>query len=184
MAFGLHRAAHYWFRWVVRMNQSGVLGDFQWVELPNDSSDIPAVVRRLSAHVIGLTAVNVSWDSGRMAPTREQEEIGWRRIGELAVSPVIDEALAANWPVSSCQEGQYDEWYFFRELPVPIKLEPFCNWCTSLANAADLAFPGGFDLRAQLDAYRPEIVVGDGASVFVISRHQAIIDLVRAGCEA
>ena len=78
------------------MNQSGVLGDFQWVEMPTDSSDIPAVMRRLAAHVIGLTAVNVSWDSGRMVPTREQEQSGWRRVGELAVSPVIDEALASN----------------------------------------------------------------------------------------
>jgi hypothetical protein len=46
--------------------------------------------------VVGLTGVNVSWDSGRMVPTREQEQIGRRRIGEAAVSPVIDEALASN----------------------------------------------------------------------------------------
>jgi len=163
------------------MNQSGVLGDFQWVEMPTDTSDIPAVMRRLSARVIGLTAVNVSGDSGRMVPTREQEQIGWRRIGELAVSPVIDAALASNWPVSFCQGGQYDEWYFFRALPVPMNLEPFCNWSgMSLSNAADLAFPGGFDLQAQLDRYRPEIVVGDGSSVFVISRHRAIVELVRS----
>jgi hypothetical protein len=164
------------------MNQSGVLGDFQWVELPTDSSDIPGIMRRLSAHVIGLTAVNVSWDSGRMVPTREQEQSGWRRMDKLAVSPVIDEALASNWPTSACQSGQYDEWYLFRELPISMKLDPFCNFGgMSLANAADLAFPGGFDLQAQLDRYRPEVVVGDGSSVFVISLWRTVTDvLVRA----
>jgi len=167
------------------MARSGVLGDFQWVELPTDSSDIPAIMRRLSAQVIGLTAVNVSWDSGRMVPTREQAQSGWRRIGGLAVSPVIDEALASNWPTSSCQSGQYDEWYFFWELPASMTLDPFCNFGgMSLAHAADLAFPGGFDLQAQLDRYRPEVVVGDGSSVFVISRHRAVADLVRARDEA
>jgi hypothetical protein len=157
-----------------------MLGDFRWIEMPTDSSDIPAVMRRLSAYMVGLTGVNVSWDSGRMVPTREQEQSGWRRIDGLAVSPVIDEALASNWPVSFCQGGQYDEWYFFRAaLPVPMNLEPFCNWGgVSLANAADLAFPGGFDLHAQLDTYRPEIVVGDGTAVFVISRHRAIVDVL------
>jgi hypothetical protein len=164
------------------MNHLGILGDFWWVELPINTSDIPAVMRCLSADVIGLTAVNVSWDSGRMIPTQDQEQSGWRRVGELAVSPVINEALASNWPTSFCQGGQYDEWYFFRELPVPMKLEPFCNWGgMSLADAADLALPGGFDLQAQLDRYRPDVVVGDGTSVFVISRHRAIAELVRAG---
>jgi hypothetical protein len=166
------------------MTRSRVLGDFQWVELPPDSWDIPAVMRRLSAQVLGLTAVNVSWDSGRMVPTREQEQHGWRRVGELAVSPVIDAALASNWPTSCCQGGRYDEWYFFRELSGPMKLEAFCNWCRSLANAADLAFPGGVDLHAQLDRYRPDIVIGDGAAVFVISPHRMIVDLLRADGEA
>ena len=166
------------------MTRSGRLGDFCWIEMPTDSSDIPGVIRRLSTHVIGLIAVNVSWDSGRLVPTPEQEQIGWRRVGELAVSPVIDETLASNWPTSFCQGGQYDEWYFFRDLPVPIKLDAFCNWAVSLASAADLAFPGGCDLHAQLDRYHPEIVVGDGASVFVISRWRSVTDLFRASDRA
>src|SRR5262245_6930329 len=160
------------------MTRSGILGDFCWLEMSTDTSDIPDVMRRLSAQVVGLTGVNVSWDSGRMVPTREQEQNGWRRMGDVAVSPVIDQALASHWPTSFCQGGQYDEWYFFRKPPIPMKLEAFCNWCVSLANAADLAFPGGFDLHAQLDRYRPEIVVGDGAAVFVMSRHRTIVDVL------
>ena len=145
------------------MNRSGVIGDFHWVEIATHASDIPAVVRLLAAEVIGLTAVNVSWGSGHMVPTSEQEQIGWRRVGELAVSPVIDDMLASNWPASACNGGRFDEWYFFREIQAPLSLEPFCNYLgMSVEDAVDLAFPGGFDLRAQLDQFRPEIVVGDG----------------------
>jgi hypothetical protein len=167
------------------MNRSGVLGDFHWVEIPSDDSDIPTVVRLLAPEVIGLTAVNVSWDSGHMFPTREQEQVGWRRVGELAVSPVIDEALASNWPASSCNGGRFDEWYFFRDIQAPPSLEAFCNYGgMSLQDAVDLAFAGGFDLQAQLDRYRPEIVVGDGKALFVISRRLTIVDLLCASDEA
>ncbi len=167
------------------MNRSGVLGAFHWVEIPTHDSDIPAVVRLLAAEVIGLTAVNVSWDSGHMVPTGEQEQCGWRRVGELAVSPVIDDILASNWPASSCNGGRFDEWYFFPEVQEPLSLEAFCNYGgMSLEDAVDLAFPGGLDLQAQLERYRPEIVVGDGKHLFVISRRLKIVDLLRAFDEA
>jgi len=161
------------------MNRSGILGAFHWVEIPTNESDIPAVVRLLAAEVVGLTAVNVSWDSGHMVPTPHEEQIGWRRLGELAVSPVIDDTLVSDWPASGCNGSRFDEWYFFRDIQTPLNLEPFCNYSgMSLEHAVDLAFPGGFDLQAQLDRYRPEIVVGDGKTLFVISPQLTVIDLL------
>ena len=44
------------------MVQSGTLGDFHWVEIPWERHDIPSVVHHLARAIIGLTAVNVSWD--------------------------------------------------------------------------------------------------------------------------
>jgi hypothetical protein len=162
------------------MNRTGVFGDFHWVEIDPDDVDVPAVMRLLAAEAVGLTAVNVSWDSGHMVPTPEQQRTGWRTVGEFAVSPVIDEALLSNWPASTCQSGRFDEWYFFREIDVPLSLQPFCNWLgLSLENAVDLAFSGGFDLQAQLNRYRPELVVGDGEAVFVISPRLTIVELLR-----
>lgn len=161
------------------MNRSGVLGDFYWVEIPTHDSDIPAVVRCLAAEVVGLTAVNVSWDSGHMVPTSHEEQIGWRRLGDLVVSPVIDDMLACNWPASGCNGSRFDEWYFFRDIQTPQNLEPFCNYSgMSVEDAADLAFPGGFDLQAQLDRYHPEIVIGEGKALFVLSPRLTIIDLL------
>jgi hypothetical protein len=167
------------------MTQSGVFGDFRWVEIPTERSDIPAVVQVLADEIIGLTAVNVSWDSGRMLPSPEQEQMGWRRVGEFAISPVIDRALASLWPSSSCNAGRFDEWYFFRDVEERLTLEAFCNYGgLSLADAAVLAYPGGLDLQGQLERYRPEIVVGDGKHLFVISPRPAVIELVRALDEA
>jgi hypothetical protein len=169
----------------IPMTQSGVIGDFRWVEIPTDRSDIPAVVQHLAEEIIGLTAVNVSWDSGRMLPDPEQEQLGWRRVGEFAISPVIDRALASQWPASSCNAGRFDEWYFFRDVREPLQLKAFCNYGGfSLADATDLGFPGGLDLQAQLEQYRPEIVVGDGKHLFVISLHPAVIELVSTLDEA
>jgi hypothetical protein len=167
------------------MTRSGKIGDFLWVEIPTDQSDIPTVVRHLARQIIGLTAVNVSWDSGHMRPTSAQERAGWRRAGELAVSPVADDTLVSDWPASSCNAGRFDEWYFFRNIEGALKLDAFCNWGgMSLEDAPDLAFPGGLDLKAQLEHYRPEIVIGDGKHLFVISARPEIIQLVGALNEA
>jgi len=101
------------------------------------------------------------------------------------VGAVFFNTLASNWPASSCNAGRFDEWYFFREVQEPLTLEPFCNWAAmSLDDAVDLAFPGGFGLQAQLERYRPEIVVGDGKDLFVISRRLSVIDLLRELDEA
>jgi hypothetical protein len=164
------------------MARSGRLADYHWVEIARDDYDIPFVMQHLASAVSGLTAVNVSWDSGRMIPTSEQEDGGWRRIGDLAVSPIVTATMASDWPVSSCNGGQFDEWYFFRTVEGAPKLDAFCNWGgMSLERAADLAFPSGFDLRAQLERYRPEIVIGEGTQyLFLMSLDPEVIKSVGA----
>jgi len=68
---------------------------------------------------------------------------------------------------------------------VPLKLDGFCNYLgMSLEDAPALAFPDGLDLKAQLERYRPEIVIGDGKHLFVISARPEIIKLVGALDEA
>lgn len=159
------------------MARSDAIGAFQWVELPSDRYDIPTVVRHLAGEIVGLTAVNVSWDSGRLMPSSDPEASGWHEINGLAVSPVLDTELLCDWPANSCQGGRYDEWYFFRTVDPTLKLDPFCNWVgASLEEAAALVFRGGLDLQAQLERHRPEIVIGEGAHVFVISVHPRIIE--------
>ena len=66
-----------------------------------------------------------------------------------------------------------------------LKLDASCNWGgMSLEDASALSFPGGFDLKVQLERYRPEIVVGDGTHLFVISLRPEVIATVRRLDEA
>lgn len=71
------------------------------------------------------------------------------------------------------------------DLEESLKLDAFCNYGgMSLDDAPALAFPGGLDLKAQLERYRPEIVIREGKHLFVISARPKVIELVRALDEA
>lgn len=156
------------------MVTTGRIGSYDWVELPSDCAELREVVRALGPHLEGLHAVNVSWDSGQMhelAPIPN----GWSLQGSHVVSPAITFEMLSNWPQSHCNGGRYDEWYFFSQTPsISPPLRPFCNWGgVSLAGSEELAFPGGFDLAAQLAASRPKLVIGDGTALFLIGGQEA-----------
>jgi hypothetical protein len=137
---------------------TGQIVGYTWVELPGDSVGIPDVLIEIGPWLRGLTAVNVSWDSGQMlelAPLPPE----WSVHDKYVVSPPIDDALLAEWPCSLANSGRYDEWYFFRAVPEGLQLQPFCNWLgMSLARVSTLAYPGGFDLGAQLDGLLSSLV--------------------------
>jgi hypothetical protein len=164
------------------MSATGRIGNYYWAEVPGERLDVRDVVRVLGSRLGGLRAVNVSWDSGRM---QEHASLppGWSVRDTHAVSPPLDEALLTAWPQSACNCGQYDEWYFFRVVPDKLELQALCNWGgISLASSSDLAFPGGFDLAAQLEASQPVVVVGEGAALFVISPDEATVrEFLRVG---
>jgi hypothetical protein len=157
------------------MSVTGRIGSYCWAEIPGEGTDVRDVVYVLRSRLQGLSAVNVSWDSGKMqeiAPI----PTGWSIRGNHVVSPPIDDAMLSAWPQSACRSGRYDEWYFFRVNPEKPELQALCNWQgVSLASAGDLAFPGGFDLAGQLEAFQPEVVVGKGASLFVLSKDEATV---------
>ena len=75
--------------------------------------------------------------------------------------------------------------YFFRELDEPLNIEAFCNYTgMGLDSALDLSFPGGLDLKAQLERYRPQLVVGEGEHIFAISPAPEVIEALRARAES
>ena len=97
-----------------------------------------------------------------------------------SVPPCLPPSLP-NGPRLVARVGDSMNGYFFRSVDAAPELDAFCNWGgMSLEHASDLAFPGGMDLLAQLEGYRPEIVIGDGTHLFVISRQPHIIESVRA----
>ena len=158
------------------MKTVGVLGAYRWWEISGDDISVGNMLRAIAAHLVGLVGVNVSWDSRLLEVTPALAAGGWRTVDGFAVSPVIDRIAAEHWPTSDCQDGRFDEWYFFREVPATLDLRAFCNWCgMSLENARDLAFPAGVDLDDQLRRYAPELVIGEGTrGVFVITQSEAL----------
>jgi hypothetical protein len=155
------------------MVTSGRVGECYWAEVDREQADIRDVVRALRSRLRGMRAVSVSWDSGKI------QEIGavpagWAVQGEHAVSPPLEDAILEAWPQSECNSGRYDEWYFFRAVPDQLRLQALCNWATvHLQAVAEIAYPGGFDLAAQLALAEPEIVIGDGAGLYVIARDES-----------
>ena len=153
---------------------SGSIGDYRWAEFTNEAPQltVPTVVRGLAEHVKGLRGVNVAWDSGRLLPSDSEVEASWVFQDGYAVTPVINAALIQDWPYSG--DG-YDEWYFFRVVPVGLQLAPYCNWCSvSVGDWEQLTFR--MDLGAQLAQFRPELVIGENQKIFVISRDAAVVD--------
>ena len=164
------------------MVATGRVGRYHWAEVPTEQADIRDVVQALRSRLRGLRAVNVSWDSGKM------HEIGptlpnWVVQGDHSVSPPLDDARLDDWPQSECNSGRYDEWYFFREVPGDLGLQALCNWMTvHLHEVGDIA-SAGFDLAAQLESTRPEIVIGDGAGLYLIAADEsASLELRNVEC--
>jgi hypothetical protein len=163
---------------------TGTIGNYQWAE--SERADhyarLPDIVRALTDHVRGLRAVNVSWDSGRLLPGDVEIDPSWEFVDGYAVSRPIDDELIASWPYSD--EG-YDEWYFFRALPPAFVLAPWCNWPSALLSEHEsMAFPSGVDLAGQLQAFAPELVIGEGTRLYVLARHERPVQVFRALLEA
>ena len=155
---------------------SGHIGAFQWIEVvPKDDVGLIDAVRAIRRHLIGLRAVNVSWDAGLLVPSDEERRQGWTAEQGRAVSPVIDDAVidASPW----C-DGGFEEWYFFSTLPRDLNLAAYCNWTTlSIDDWPGLVeVPGGFDLQKQLETAQPALVIGEGQRLFAISSNLELID--------
>ena len=155
-----------------------VIDRYFWAEFWHEEPhlDLRDVITELSPFVTGLTAVNVSWDSGKLTLSEEQLSVGWQSIQGYAVTPPLDQALTDNWPSSECG---FDEWYFFKALPPKLDLQAFCNWLhVSVGDFESIAF--AFDLREQLQRYEPELVIGEGYGIFMLAKDARAVEQFRS----
>jgi len=163
---------------------SGHIGAFQWIEAAETKGrGLIDTVRQLGRHLIGLRAVNVSWDSGLLAPSYPEWPQGWTSEQGRAVSPVIDDRVIDAWPW--CDEG-WEEWYFFSTLPKNLHLSAYCNWGGMSINdwPSLVNVPTGFDLKQQLETAQPAVVIGEGRKLFAISRNIKLLEDFRTFLEA
>ena len=165
-----------------RMN-SGNIGPFQWIEVvPKAGKGLGDVVPKLRHHLIGLRALNVSWDSGLLVPSDDERQHGWTVEEGRAVSPVIDDRLIDTWPWG---DAGFEEWYFFSKLPGNLNLSAYCNWGgLSIADWPSLVdTTNGLDLQSQLQAAQPTVVLGEGERLFAISPNPDLIQDFRQFAE-
>jgi hypothetical protein len=159
----------------------GTVGTYSWAECVSADVTLADVVRRLKRYFLGLRAVNVSWDSGVFMPSEAELSQGWRVEAGRAISPILDDAITEKWPSDDCG---FEEWYLFSQLPSNLLLSPYCNWLgISVGEWEQLVnVPDGLDLRRQLEAAQPDVVLGEGQRLFAISRDAAIIQDFVAVC--
>jgi len=160
--------------------KTGKIGEYFWGQFSDENPQLSIgdVVRGLSIYLIGLRAVNVSWDSGKMQPSNVLIASGWQVRGDYAISPVIGVSLVGCWPMNDC--SGFDEWYFFRDVPIEIEVKGFCNWGVSQidewSNLVNCQ-PDNINLHEQLVKHQPELVIGEGCFIYVIAKDPKVIQL-------
>ena len=159
------------------MTTIGQIGKYRWGEFWQEEPELflPDVVRALRSFLVGTFAVNASFDSGRLGGARAPLPLHWSQLNGYGVSPSLEDSALDHWPRS---HSGFDEWYFFREVPANLQVQAFCNWFTfSLSEWQSLQeLENGFDLSAQLARLRPQVVVGEGRSIFVLSPMVEVIN--------
>jgi hypothetical protein len=162
------------------MIERGRIGAYHWGEFWAEEPELilPEVVRELSQFLLDRVAMNISFDSGRLGTEVGPLPSGWRMCGWHAVSGPLHESDIAAWPESGFG---FDEWYFFRSAP-PLQSSRVMAWCNygySLRLrqwSVPQQFAEGFDLAAQLERVAPELVLGVGRSMYLLSQTEAHVD--------
>ena len=155
----------------------GNIGEYFWAQFWTEEPElfVPDVVRGMRNYFVGKYGVNTSWDSGVLSRQRHGLPEGWSEVTGHALSPPITHSLADAWPRS---EHGFDEWYFFATPPTELSVNPFCNWYAFSLDQWEIlrGTDNGFDLAEQLARLRPDIVVGEAHSIYVLGRDPAAIE--------
>jgi hypothetical protein len=154
-------------RWALLKMKNGCLEDYSWYDL--DDLPLRDLVRLISSDIIGLQAVNTSWDSGILIPSEEQFRCGWTVARKAAVSPRIDCSLISVWPTS--HDAYCDEWWFFRDVPPAFDFtHGICNMISArIGQWKDVEFSTHF--AENIRRFRPEVIVGNNQWSYCVMKH-------------
>jgi hypothetical protein len=148
--------------------ETGRIDSYFWYDLGEVS--LRESLRRLGPSIVGLEAINTSFDSGLLSPDYRAFPAGWATHGGAAVSPPITDALIAAWPLS---HDQYcDQWWFFKHIPAEFDVtRGICNYVSChIGDWAALEFEGGAQLAKNIARFRPEAIVGNNDRAYCVSR--------------
>lgn len=152
---------------------TGAIDDYVCYDL--DEMALRDLITLVKSHIIGMMAVNTSWDSGILKPSETQLQHGWTRQGHAAVTPPIDDSLISSWPVS--HDDYCDEWWFFHSIPPAFDFSHgFCNMVSQrIGQWEEVEFCT--HLAESIQRFGPELVLGNGKWTYCVSkRHVRELD--------
>ena len=148
----------------------GRINDYYCYDL-NDLT-LSEAISLIQTNILGLRAINTSFDSGIFTPNEAEIEQGWTLQGKAGVTPIITESLLAQWPIS--HDNYCDEWWFFKSIPKEFDhTKGFCNMVTQrIADWEEVEFEGCAQIAKNIQRYKPEIVIGNNDWTYIVSREQ------------
>ena len=148
-----------------RMN-SGHYREYFWAQW--DGAFIDRLLEGVPDIVRGRFLVNTSFDSGKLCPSEEEKEQGWRSVGAFTYSPQVTN-------VGSIPHYCFEEWLVFDSPTELSKWEPVINYYGfELTGAPDDFLPS--KLWSQIELVRPGSYLGLGDRWLILDRKSTRLD--------
>jgi hypothetical protein len=115
-----------------------------------------------------------AFDSGPLRLSEEEILAGWKKDGEVAVSPPLRDSLVL-------PQGEYDEWYIHSAPFAVADVEVFVNYggFTLEPQADDWLKAAQASFWTQLHRLRPMSYIAMGDNDVVVSRNRDFVEAVR-----
>lgn len=134
--------------------------------------DIDSIIAEEPSLLLGKRVVISSFDSGLFKPTRAELRLGWRTIGDLAISPPVEAH-------TELPQAGFDEWYLFDQVPPNLDLEAFVNF-TGFIPEYDGEQPQTMETTTrfwdQVLLTKPTTYISDGDCLVLVTRHEGAVE--------
>ena len=141
---------------------------FDW---PPDEMQLDGLLKRFPELVLGRFIAVLSFDSGPLVLSPEEEKKGWTRVGPIAFSPRITE-------IQDLPYECFDEWFIFDAPKFPAPLESFVKFLQF--SPIDYSWDEKRELFwSQVKQYGPTSVVGDGSLCYLVTKLPGIIERLK-----
>ena len=119
-----------------------------------ESAFIDTLLERVPEIVHGRHLVNTSFDSGRLCPSEDEQQQGWRSVGAFTYSPRVTD-------VGSIPHYCFEEWLVFDSPTELSSWEPVINYYGFTLTEPPADFLPA-KLWSQLEVVRPDSYLGLG----------------------
>lgn len=165
-----HRAMMTSSHWELGIGMKrGRTANYHWFY--STTIDIDNILKEEPSLLLNKRVVISSFDSGPFKPTRAERHLGWRTIGNLAISPPVDS------PTELPQAG-FDEWHIFDQVPPNLRLEAFVNFTGFVPEHVEQLHTEERPSRFwdQILRTKPATYIADGGCLVLITRHADAVE--------